>query len=186
LRDHPRARVVTMLGYEGLPELDGRCDVVVSLSVLEHVKDLRRFLRFSAGKARPDGRIVHLYDLGHALYPGSVRERLRVAASTWRLTRPFVPETRFAAYVDRRSAEAWLREAGVAVERVTYHNMPGHVRLLKTLRPSPDGERLLDEIAELEVCAAAQLADAGPAALEALFPSACLWGRRVGAGDGAP
>jgi hypothetical protein len=70
--------------YEGFGEkFQGHeFDLVISLSVVEHVKRLDRFLAVSVQAAREGGRVGHRYHLGHALSPSSLGERLRVAAAT--------------------------------------------------------------------------------------------------------
>ena len=62
-------------GWGEAATTQGGFDLTLSLSVLEHVKYLDRFLRASVNATRPGGTIVHRYDLGHALYPASSYER---------------------------------------------------------------------------------------------------------------
>src|SRR5215217_6648563 len=71
-------------------------DLVVSLSVIEHVKHLDDFLAVSVHAARAGGRIVHRYDLGHAVTPATLGERLRVAVAT-RMP-ALVPRSRFTSH----------------------------------------------------------------------------------------
>ncbi len=70
----------------------GQFDLVVSLSVLEHVKDLARFIQFASSPLAPRGRFIHLYGLGHALYPSSLKERIQVAICNNSLLAKLVPE----------------------------------------------------------------------------------------------
>jgi ubiquinone/menaquinone biosynthesis C-methylase UbiE len=72
---------VTLLnGYgEDLKLKSNTFDIVISLSVLEHVKELEDFLLKSIELCKPGGMVVHRYDLGHSLYPASFGEQLNVA-----------------------------------------------------------------------------------------------------------
>ena len=76
LENVPRTRVIFQLGYDSIEGLqDSSFDVVISFSVLEHVKQLGRFMDLSARYVKQGGLMVHRYDLGHALYPGSLKEQ---------------------------------------------------------------------------------------------------------------
>ncbi len=75
----PNARVHFQLGYDSIPnEAEGSFDVVFSLSVLEHIKHLDRFLALGTKYTKAGGLVVHRYDLGHALHTHSLKEAIHV------------------------------------------------------------------------------------------------------------
>lgn len=170
------ARIVTSL--VPAPAVTGTFDLVVSLSVLEHVKHLERFLRWSAERTAPGGTVAHLYDLGHALTPATLRERLHVRAGSTPVLWRAVPERRFTAYVSQARVREMLARAGVEVTEVTHHNGPEHVRLLKALDESPAAHEVLDRVIALEAAATPLVARLPARVREPLFPSVCVWGRR--------
>ena len=179
-----RARVLNEL----VPPRDGRVlaghDAVISLSVLEHVKHLDRFLAYSAACAAPGGRVVHLYDLGHALTPSSWRERAHVAAARVPVARMAIPATRWTSYVSLDAVVASMRRAGLAIDEVTHHNAPDAVALLKLAPDDEDGQRLLDEVVAWEGALGPALAAVDPAVREPLLPSVAVWARRPAGGSG--
>lgn len=180
LAGNPNARIVNDLIPTGL--VTGSFDVVASLSVLEHVKRLDRFLRFSVARTRPGGTLVHLYDLGHALTPSTLRERAHVWAGGVPALRAAVPARRFVSYVDEARVARVLRDAGAPVIEVTRHNLPGHVSLLKAMDESEEAHALLDRIVDLEAAAGARLAHQPRRVRERLLPAVCLWARRPAGG----
>lgn len=71
--------VILFNGYgEELKDKLNTYDLVLSLSVLEHVKYLEKFLVHSISMCKPGGIVVHRYDLGDSLYPCSFGEQLNV------------------------------------------------------------------------------------------------------------
>jgi SAM-dependent methyltransferase len=124
-------------------------DLVVSISVLEHVKHLREFLAVSVRAAKPGGRIVHRYDLGHALTPSSVGERLRVAVA--RRAPALVRTARFTTYPDLDAITALLAELGVEGIDVVQAQVPGLKGAMNVLDPgSPADRELAEQIVALE------------------------------------
>lgn len=151
-------------------------DVVVSLSTLEHVKNLQKFLIFSANYLKSGGQMIHLYDLGHALFPGSVKERLHVWLSQNSFFSRFIPETKYCGYVAEAEAVKILNDNGVAIKEITYHNNPHLVSFIKKLDNSASSQAILDRIIEFELMASKLVKELPPAVREKLFPSICLWG----------
>src|SRR3989344_2294822 len=88
----PNASFVPSFAYARMANSEtlGGFDFVISLSVLEHVKNLPAFLKFSVERTRSGGSIIHLYDLGHALYPKSLKEKIQVALCNNTFTRMFI------------------------------------------------------------------------------------------------
>ena len=78
LNDIPRTKVTFQLGYDSIDGIeDASFDVVISFSVLEHVKQLGRFMDLSARYVKQGGLMVHRYDLGHALYHCPLWNRIK-------------------------------------------------------------------------------------------------------------
>lgn len=180
LKSFPTASVEGRLGYgTGKEEWRGVFDIVVSLSVLEHVKDLETFLQFSVDLLKSGGRIIHLYDLGHALYPSNLKERFHVALCNLSKRHSFIkkliPETKFAAYVDLSFVKNTLEKNGVKIEKVTHHNNPSLVTLLKK-GSSTTADRILPLICTLEE--EIYMSVTNESVLEKVLPSVCIWGRK--------
>lgn len=178
LAGRPNARVVHAMAPSRRAG-DGEYDAVVSMSVLEHVKRLDAFLRFSADRLRAGGVMAHLYDLGHALTPATLREHVHVRAGSTPLLRELVPARRFVARVRLDRVCASLAAAGVQVSEVCFHNQPDHVRLLKALDDSPRARGVLEQVVELEQESSRLVADLPARVREPLFPSVCVWGRKA-------
>lgn len=169
------AKIVHSLAYnqnQPIAEQD-KFDLVMSLSVLEHVKDLKSFFAFGSAHTKPDGAHIHVYDLGHALYPSNLKEKLQVALCN-SVLRQYIPENKIARYVPLEEVESVCGAHNIIIEQVTYHNMPGHVSWLK----KAGQEELMGLITDLEI----KMAQKMPPGLdkEKLFPSVCVWGHLRG------
>lgn len=164
-------KFINALAYEDNQYLDDSYDVVVSLSVLEHIKYLEKFLLFSAKKTAIGGHCIHLYDLGHALYPTSIKEKIHVFLCTNRLTKKVIPEIKFVSYVDSNHVIEVLKKGGLKHNNSTYHNMPNHVKMLKSIENINDS--LISQISENEIEWSKKIKD--KKILEKLFPSVCIW-----------
>lgn len=170
-----QARVLAGLAYPGQQaDLAGRFDVVLSLSVLEHIKNLDSFLDLSTDCLRPGGRLIHLYDLGHSLYPSNFKERIQVWLSDHYSS--LLPENKIAAYVDSAHVRSCLEKKGVKVEKTTYHNLRGHVQALKALPDSPAALEALEDIIQLEAELSGLIEDRR--VCEKLFPAVCVWAKK--------
>jgi len=124
-------------------------DLVMSLSVLEHVKHLSRFLRASVHAARPGGRLVHRYDLGHALHPATRGERVRVA--TAKRFPALVPASRFTTAPDLARIVGQLSILGVDGIEVKQGQMPSLKHAMNRLdAATDDGRRLAQRIVDLD------------------------------------
>lgn len=169
------AKIVHSLAYnqnQPIAEQD-KFDLVMSLSVLEHVKDLKSFFAFGSAHTKPDGAHIHVYDLGHALYPSNLKEKLQVAVCN-SVLRQYIPENKIARYVPLEEVESICGAHNIIIEQVTYHNMPSHVSWLK----KAGQEELMGMITDLEI----KMAQKMPPGLdkEKLFPSVCVWGHLRG------
>ncbi len=158
--------------------INERFDIVVSLSVLEHLKDPESFLSFSAEKLKEGGEMFHLYDLGHFLYSSSLRERLLVWLCQKDFLKRFIPDTRFTRYINQQEVESILKKNGINVKNVTYHNTPTHVRLIKSLDESDVSLKALEIIVKIEADVSEAIKSLPVSAREMICPSICIWGRK--------
>lgn len=167
------ARIYTSLAYEPLRD-EAPFDIVLSLSVLEHVKQLERFIANSIAMTKTGGRVIHRYDLGHALRPSSLKERLQVFIGN---TMPgLLPEHKFVRYVDPDDVVRMLEKHGAHVDAVTYHQMPDHKRFVKDFVPaSSEAEALVTRLSAWEFDISPHLSSMPKATRESLFPAVCVW-----------
>lgn len=178
LNKYPNARIIQSPAYTGFEELNAQFDIVVSLSVLEHIRKLEQFLEFSVKKLKKGGTLIHLYDLGHYLYPSNMLERLQTIFCSTPGLKKLAPELKFAAYVNQESVEKFLKQNGIKIERITYHNMPSNVEFAKQLEDTPQARNAIHKIAEIEA-ELSEIADKIPVKKrEKLFPSICIWGKK--------
>lgn len=176
VRNFSQAKIINSTAYSQFSDMDETFDVVVSLSVLEHVKTLSAFLAFSVKKLKPGGTLIHLYDLAHSLHPSSFKERIQTKMCANSFWSRFIPELKFAAYVSCDKVKEILAQNNVQVTEVTYHNMLAHISLLKSIGDKQLGQQILSDAAFLEV-RAAELID-NIKVREKLFPSVCVWGTK--------
>lgn len=165
------ALVLDGLAYGGVtnPGLMKPFDVVFSLSVLEHVKDLPVFLQYAARCAKEGGDVIHLYDLGHSLYPSGLKERIQVALCG-SVFRRFIPESKIACYLSTEAVRDLLEASGCAVQNTTFHNMRSLVALSNAAKDDP---ALTERILAFEEAAFPHVADLKER--ERLFPTVCFW-----------
>lgn len=175
----PRTELVHQLGYDSVPGLqEAAFDVVISFSVLEHVKQLERFIAMGAKYLKTGGLMVHRYDLGHALYPGSVKERFHVWLGN---TVPAVlPERKFVRYVPQTEvADLYQKHIGAEPYDYTYHQMPNHKALEKELRQQSLSTESLEEVYAWEFRYADTIEKLSLPVREHLFPTVAVWGRKA-------
>ena len=120
--------------------------------------------------------MVHRYDLGHALYPGNMKERFHVFLGN---TFPNVlPETKFVRYVPMHEViscyEKYLRQSPY---RYTYHQMPNHKKLTKEISTRKLSPSALDAVNEWEFKYADTFNSLPLPARERLFPTIAIWGK---------
>jgi SAM-dependent methyltransferase len=151
-------------------------DLVISLSVLEHVKNLDRFLSMSVQAARVGGKIVHRYDLGHALFPATMGERLRVGVAK-RLPAA-VPARRFTTYPDLDLVVSRLSGLGVVQIDVRQSQMPS-LKAAMNLLDSEEDVDLAARIVHVEEAVWDRLkAGLTPKQRDRLFPTVLVSGYR--------
>ncbi|MCC7357273.1 hypothetical protein IT408_02085 [Candidatus Uhrbacteria bacterium] len=120
--------------------------------------------------ARVGGEVIHLYDLGHALYPSNTKEWIQTRLCGTPLIR-FIPEYKVARYLKIEWVQSLL-EKQCDIEEVTWNNMPNLVRLVK----SHMNEELMREIVHIEAEISKKVTDLR--LKEQLFPSICFWTRK--------
>jgi SAM-dependent methyltransferase len=165
--------------YEGFGEGFRGCgfDLVMSLSVLEHVKHLDHFLAVSVEATREGGRIVHRYDLGHALSPATVGERLRVAVA--KRVPALVPRARFTTYPNLEAIVSLLSALGVVAIEVTQSQMPSLKAAMNLLNRTED-EELASRLVDLDAALWDQLSPrVSPEQRDRLFPAVTVSGYRT-------
>ena len=177
LEEYENVKILNRLAYDAV-EGCGEFDLCVSLSVLEHVKQLERFLANSIRHIKRGGLLVHRYDLGHALYPSSLKERFHVFLGN---TFPaLLPESKFVRYVAEEEVKVILEKCGAKIEKVTYHQMPNHKLFLKTFRGETEKKKeLAKELLDWEYRISKFLIEMPSETRENLFPSITIWARRV-------
>lgn len=175
LKKFKNVRLLHSLAYH--LEFRDQFDLCFSLSALEHVKNLRLFLEESVAAVKPGGLVVHRYDLGHALSPSSVKERLQVFLGNhfpW-----ILPENKFVSYVDEKRVVSILENLGAEVFAVTYHQMPDHKEFFKHFKlKDRESEELLKELVEWEFKISPMLGNMEKKHREKLFPAICVWARK--------
>jgi SAM-dependent methyltransferase len=118
--------------YE-VKELEGKTyDLVCSLSVLEHVKQLEKFLKFSAEHVAPGGILYHLWDNAHELMSISMKERIQC----W-LCNNFpavVPELKFAHAVYPDNVVKILEKYNMKFVEKDFYHLRSTITAIKKLR----------------------------------------------------
>jgi SAM-dependent methyltransferase len=176
VKDFKNARVYNQPAYT-LPAGYRDFDVCVSLSVIEHIKHWRLFLQNSVTYTKPGGHILHLYDLGHALFPKTLKERLHVLLGNY--CPALLPEQRFVRYVAEQEVRRVLCESGATITEVSYHQMPDHKTFLKLFKgEGTEPDALRRQILEWEFNVSKFLHELHPEQRERLFPSVCVWAVR--------
>jgi SAM-dependent methyltransferase len=172
----PNVQLDNTFGYE--IGADGSYDACFSLSTLEHVKQLERFLKQSIDAVKPGGLIVHHYDLGHALYPSSLKEKFQVWLGN---TFPaLLPEHKFVCYLDPQTVVALLEKNGAKVDTITYHQMPNHKKVLKNIdEKDPAASELGRQIVEWEFAFSPFTSSIPQKTREMLFPGIMVWAHKV-------
>lgn len=172
---YPQASVYFQLGYEPIEgvALDS-FDLVFSLSVLEHVKQLKPFIGLSARYVKTGGLLVHRYDLGHALYPHSLKEwfHLRLGNNFPQL----LPERQFVRYVPEPEVRALYGAFGVTPFQSTYHQMPNHKMLEKFSKDHEFYASAIQNIYDWEWKNQELFRQLPVKHREKLFPSVAVWG----------
>ena len=173
LKSFPNVKIYNKSACEEISGA-GEFDVCISLSVLEHVKPLKRFLENSVRIVKAGGQIIHLYDLGHSLYPNSLKEKIQIFLGN--NFPKFLPENKFVSYLDEEKVKKIIKEAGAEIKEVTYHQMPNHKKLFSLISGgSLELDSLSRGIFEWEFKISKFLSNINKKQREELFPSVCVW-----------
>jgi SAM-dependent methyltransferase len=169
------ARLHFQLGYDSVPdELENSFDLVFSLSVLEHIKQLDKFIELSAKYVRQGGLLVHRHDLGHALHPHSYKERFHVwLGNNWPQV---LPERQFVRYVPETEVRELYEKCGVKPIKTTFHQMPNMKALEKELKGT--NSTAVDELFVWEMKHQGCFAKIPLVKREKLLPTIAVWGEK--------
>jgi len=162
----------------GAEALWGNFDLVISLSVLEHVKQIEKFLSNSVSAVKSGGQVVHRWDLGHALYPSSLKEVFQVwLGDNW----PSVlPESKFVSGLKPSRVQEILEQNDMKIEAITYHQMPDHKKFVKEFNLNGlENETLVREIVDWEFEASKYIENWEEDKKLRLFPAVALWSRKI-------
>lgn len=178
LADYPNAKVLNQLAYDKpIGHENERFDLCISLSVLEHVKQLERFLKNSVDMVKTGGQIIHLYDLGHSIHSSSIKEKFQVFLGNnlpWLLS-----EKKYVSYVDQNNVIKILEASGAQVEKITYHQMPSHKLFVKYFPTDTlEKKELVNRIFDWEFEVSKYMPDVNREIREKMFPSVCIWARK--------
>ena len=173
----PNVQIHNQLGYGTLRGIEPESfDIVFSMSALEHIKNLKAFIEMSGRYLKKGGLLVHRYDLGHALYPTSLKEKVHVFlgnAVPWML-----PVRKFVRYVSEEEVTALCASVGCKPFKTTYHQMPNGKAFEKLAVQNESLGEASKELTEWEWRHEAVFAQIGLPAREKLFPAVAVWSRK--------
>jgi cyclopropane fatty-acyl-phospholipid synthase-like methyltransferase len=176
LEKYKNARVYNTLAYEKIDDW-GNFDLCISLSVLEHVKQLEKFLINSISSVKSGGHIIHRYDLGHALYARTLKEKFHVFLGN--NFPQILPETKFVTYLDEKKVCQIMNDNGAAVKEVSYHQMPNHKHFLKLFNDNTEEKTsLAEELLDWEDKITKFLPEFDQRQRELLFPAITIWAEK--------
>lgn len=171
------AKAHFQLGYDIVPdEIEDSFDLVFSLSALEHIKQLDRFIALASKYVKKGGVMMHRYDLGHALAPHSLKERFHVCVGNH--FPKILPERQFVRYVGVPEVKQLFENNGVVPTKVTYHQMPDHKHFEKFFHNTDT--TAVDDLFAWEMKHQECFMKIPEAARERLFPAVAVWGVKKG------
>lgn len=173
----PQVTLHNRLGYGELENVPPESfDIVYSISALEHVKDLRAFITMSGTYVKKGGLLVHRYDLGHALYPTSLKERIHAFLGN---TMPaLLPVNKFVRYVPEDEVVSLCKAVDCIPFTSTYHQMPNHKSLEKASVGNGALEEAMKELYAWEWKYEKDFSTLPVRLREALFPAVAVWTRK--------
>lgn len=173
----PQVTLYNRLGYGTIEGVESASfDIVYSISALEHVKDLRAFITMSGTYVKRGGLLVHRYDLGHALYPTSLKERLHAFLGN---TVPMIlPVDKFVRYVPEHEVTSLCTEVDCVPYKSTYHQMPNHKSLEKIAMGKKALEEAMTELYAWEWKYEKDFSGLPVHVREKLFPAVAVWARK--------
>jgi len=175
LKDFQNAKIYNQLAHEF--DGQGEFDICISLSVLEHVKQLEKFIANSVKSVKQGGIIIHRYDLGHALYSSSIKEKFQIFLGNH--FPKVLPEKKFVRYLDEKDVRKMLEDNGAQVEKTTYSQMPNHKKLLKLIKfDNKNKSNAMKKVFDWEDEIFEFLVDIDKKQRELLFPTITIWSRK--------
>lgn len=173
LKKFKNAKILNQLAYQKIDCYDN-FDICISLSVLEHVKQLDLLLKNSIRSVKKGGQIIHRYDLGHSLYPNTLKEKFHIFLGN--KFPKILPERKFIRYLDQNEVCKILQDNGAEITSITYHQMPNHKSFLKFFQTDSEEKlNLAKEILEWEFRVSKYLQEIEQKQRELLFPCICIW-----------
>ncbi len=170
-----KATVHFGLAYDALEGCeDESFDLIISLSVLEHVKNLKGFVQFCDRYLASGGLMVHRYDLGHALYSHSWKEWVHVRLGN--NVPSILPETQFVRYVPEPEVRDNYEAFNITPTKTTYHQMPNAKALEKHL--TNVDSTAIEELFAWELAHQEEFVAIPIEVREKLFPSIAVWGEK--------
>lgn len=176
LQEFKNAKVYNQLAYDEIKDCEN-FDICISLSVLEHVKQLDKFLINSIKYVRPGAQIIHRYDLGHALYPCSMKEKFQIFLGN--NFPAILPEDKFVRYLSEQEVCETLKNNGAQIENITYSQMPNHKAFLKVFKIDTDAKaKLARKVWEWEDEVSPYVKEIEQRQRELLFPAVTVWAKK--------
>ncbi len=123
-------------------------DVVISLSVLEHVKYLDAFLLSSTRILKTGGVMIHRYDLGHSLHSESYSERCKVF-----LCRNFpwiISSKHFTTHPNKSFIIEFLKKNGMELEKIEQHQIPNLKKISNLIKKDVSNNILMHKLIALD------------------------------------
>lgn len=173
----PQVTLYNRLGYGDLENTESESfDIVFSISALEHVKNLPAFISMSGKYVKRGGLLVHRYDLGHALYPTSLKERFH--AFLGNTVPKILPVDKFVRYVPEHEVVALCSDVDCIPFKSTYHQMPNHKSLEKASVGNISLEKAMEELSAWEWKYENEFSRLSVHVREMLFPAVAVWARK--------
>ena len=157
-------------------------DICCSLSVFEHIKNISVLVEAGAKATKKGGFMVHSYDLGHSLYPISIKEKLQVFLGNnmgW-----ILPEHKFVAYVSEEKIKNLYKTNGIEYIKTSSHQMRQHKSYQKLIKNISDSmltsrkEASVKGLNDWEFEYQDIIQQIPVKERELLFPTVCVWGKK--------
>jgi trans-aconitate methyltransferase len=179
LGDNKNVSLLNNFGEKTKGQFEDHFDVTLSLSVLEHVKNLSEFLLTSVFSTKPGGYVIHRYDLGHALHSDSMLEIFKV----W-LCKNYpilIPASRFTTHPSQIQIVEILKNAGIEIQNIVHSQLPSLKALINNIDWRNDcstsiGKQIIDIDEELAQLMVSQL---DISLREQFFPTITIYGRKL-------
>lgn len=179
----PNVQFISDFGENAIDLFQNHFDLVISLSVLEHVKNLEAFLTASVRVLKPLGTLIHRYDLGHALHTESISERLKVFLSKHF---PFlISAKKFTTHPDKEYIACFLEKHGITHIETEQHQIPNLKKIVDRLKTKDGNHSLIATIIsiEKEIYKAAKVAGLSSGEIDYYFPSITIKGVKAERSD---